>query len=158
MSKRKESRLKERIYHNITSDEVHLRTPDSNPWESLKMHDSLPCTRSNYCFLVTPSTDPDEYGVYVRRYTCTSCDACKAGLWLDCTNIACGPWVFVGFCQKGRKRRSEKPVAKPEQKKKKDRYVCPHCSSSIQNVPSNIKRHEKTTKCKRARALAPGQH
>ncbi len=158
-SKRKESRLEKRIYHHNTSEEVELRTPESNPWDSLKMHGRLPCTRMNYCFLCTPSTDPDEYGVYVRRYTCTSCEHCREGDWLACTNVACGPWVFVGFCQKGRKRRANIPPAAAAKKKKKvERYVCQFCSASIQNVASNIKRHFKTAKCQRARGLAPQQH
>ena len=157
-AKRKESRLKQRVYHHITKEEVHVRSPGGpSTWDSLKLNGRLPCTRSNYCFLVTPSTRPDDFGVWVRRYTCTSCDQCKQGNWLQCTNQACGAWKFVPFWRKGKKRRAENEDGE-RKKKKPERYVCPHCQSDIQNKPSTIRNHEESKRCKRARGLFPSQH
>ena len=55
---------------------------------------SIPRRSNNYCYLVTCDKPG---GVYVRRYWCPGCVACKQLNFLGCTSVDSGKWTFHTF-------------------------------------------------------------
>ena len=85
------ARCKERLTF-ITPPVVH----------TLSEFKSIPKTRANHCFLVRPHCNDIEF----RKYTCTSCEPCLTGNFLECTNIHCGSWKTYTIQQKPARARA----------------------------------------------------
>ena len=55
---------------------------------NLSDYQSIKGVRSHYCYLIIPNSP----FIWFRRYTCTTCNKCKALDFLNCVNKRCGKW------------------------------------------------------------------
>ena len=123
----------------------------------LSEYESIPGTTCNFCFLIDP-INPE--GIYVRRYWCGHCSACKKLDFLGCTREECGQWNFNLFKLKsGRKKKKRKDVD-DEKKILIEREVLKEIQHDDNNMKSRKKRTSACASMQEARnenAVAPDQ-
>ena len=98
------------------SSDISTRTTLVIPgqYHTLSQWISIDGTTSNFCFFVKPD---QSNGVFVRRYWCSGCPACKIMMFLECKNTTCGRWQFHEFKLKPKSNRKGK-AKKPRNSKK----------------------------------------
>ena len=83
---------------------------------SLSEWNSIPRTTSNFCYFINPVKAE---GVFVRRYWCGRCHACKIFDFVGCTEKEYGEWKFVPFRSKKIKKKRREPISGQKLKKRR---------------------------------------
>jgi len=93
-----ESNTEKRIFFHTPASEVQERRSMCLEVGSLFSLEHGPVTRKNFCYYI--SDDPEEKGLWTRKFSCLDCENCLTGIWelmKQCSNERCGEWIFIPF-------------------------------------------------------------
>ena len=150
--KSKKSATEKRLFFHSPYETIAERREKAVEVGTLFCKDKGFMTRKNYCYFA--SSDPDEKGLWYRKYSCVTCDLCRTGDWKNiknCSNTICGKWRYIPFEEVPISKKQEAANSKKVKKRKlESNYVNPKklyiCACGLTISRTNFYGHEKRKK------------